>query len=107
MEMNMILREWRAEIRRDRRDEYVLYVSKTGLDGYRKTAGNLGASIAVRDLDDQRSEIVTLSFWETMASIEAFAGKPVDQARYYPEDDEFLLTRPEKVIHYDLAAHTR
>jgi hypothetical protein len=42
-----------------------------------------------------------------MASIEAFAGKPADQARDYPEDDEFLLTRPDKVIHYDLAAHLR
>lgn len=100
----MILREWRAEIRRDRRDEYAEYVRRTGLSAYRATAGNLGAAIAVRDLDGERSEIVTLSWWTSPDVIRAFAGEPVDAARYYPADDDYLLTRPDRVIHYDLAA---
>ena len=29
------------------------------------------------------------------------AGDPPDRARYYPKDDEYLLTRPEKVKHYE------
>lgn len=96
-----ILREWRAEIRRELKDEYVAYVTATGLDAYRKTAGNLGGMIATRDLDEKRSEIVTLSWWTGYAAIAAFAGKDFSRARYFPEDDRYLLTKPETVQHYD------
>lgn len=96
-----ILREWRAEIRRAKRTAYVEYVRSTGIAGYRGTPGNLGATVAVRDLDAERSEIVTLSWWASLDAIRAFAGDPVDQARYYPGDDEYLLTRPATVLHYD------
>ena len=96
-----ILREWRAEIRRPLKQEYVDYVSSTGLVAYRSAPGNLGACIAVRDLDDERAEIVTLSWWKDNQSIAAFAGREIDRARYFPEDDRYLLTRPETVQHYD------
>ncbi|GLQ87779.1 hypothetical protein [Dyella flagellata] len=96
-----ILREWRAEIRRELKDEYVEYVTATGLAEYRRTEGNLGAVIAVRDLDARRSEIVTLSWWKDEASIRAFAGDDISHSRYYPEDDQYLLTHPETVQHYD------
>jgi hypothetical protein len=45
-----ILREWRAEIRRPKKAEYVEYVRTTGIAGYRDTPGNRGAVVAVRDL---------------------------------------------------------
>lgn len=96
-----ILREWRAEIRRELKQEYVEYVTATGLTGYRSADGNLGAVIAVRDLDAKRSEIVTLSWWKDEASIKAFAGEDISRSRYYPEDDRYLLTHPETVQHYD------
>jgi hypothetical protein len=96
-----ILREWRAQIRRNLRDDYLKYVESTGLAGYRAAAGNLGAVVAVRDLDAERSEIVTLSWWKDKRSIEAFAGNDIGRARYYPEDDRYLLTRPDTVQHYD------
>jgi hypothetical protein len=77
------------------------YVSSTGLVAYRSATGNLGACIAVRDLDDERAEIVTLSWWKDKQSIVAFAGNDIDRARYFPEDDRYLLTRPETVQHYE------
>jgi heme-degrading monooxygenase HmoA len=96
-----VLREWRAEIRRALKDEYVQYVKATGLAAYLRTPGNLGASVAVRDLDSERSEIVTLSWWNGTEAIKAFAGADYGRARYFPEDDRFLLTRPEHVYHYE------
>jgi heme-degrading monooxygenase HmoA len=95
-----VLREWRAEIRRALRDEYVCYVTQTGLQAYLQTPGNLGASIAVRDLDAERSEIVTLSWWTDAEAIRAFAGTDIERARYFPEDDRYLVTRPDRVQHY-------
>ena len=96
-----IMREWRGVIRRAQRDEYVDYIKDTGLDDYRATPGNLGAAIAVRDLDEERSEVVTLSWWESLDAIRAFAGDDIDLARYYPKDDEYLLERPRNVQHYE------
>ena len=96
-----ILREWRGELRRELADEYVAYIRDTGLAEYRATPGNLGALIAVRDLDDERAEVITLSWWPSMDAIRGFAGDDVERAVYYPEDDRYLLTKPEKVQHYE------
>lgn len=96
-----ILREWRGELRRELADEYVTYISDTGLAEYRATPGNLGALIAVRALDDERAEVITLSWWPSMDAIRGFAGDDVERAVYYPQDDRFLLTKPDKVKHYE------
>ena len=45
---------------------------------------------------------MTLSWWDSMASIRGFAGDDVDAAHYYPEDDEFLLERDATVAHYEV-----
>jgi heme-degrading monooxygenase HmoA len=95
-----ILREWRAEIRRETSAAYVEYVRDTGIAEYRRTPGNLGAVVAVRDIDETRSEIVTLSWWTSLDAIRTFAGDPPDRARYFPEDSQYLLTHPDYARHY-------
>jgi hypothetical protein len=69
--------------------EYVAYIRDTGLTEYRATPGNLGALTAVRDLDDERAEVITLSWWPSMDAIRGFAGDDVERAVYYPEDDRY------------------
>jgi hypothetical protein len=96
-----IMREWRAEIRRALKHEYLEYITATGVAGYRQATGNLGFVIASRDLDAERSEVVTLSWWKDKASIKTFAGEDISRSRYYPEDDRYLLTHPETVQHYE------
>jgi len=101
------MREWRAEIRREHKVEYVDYVMRTGIDEYLKTPGNLGAALAVRDIDEDRSEMVTLSWWTDRHAIAGFAGTDIQKAHYYPEDDRFLVTRPEIVLHFDAILPSR
>ena len=96
----MIGRIWRGRVRRGMLAEYCDYVASTGLRDYRATPGNRGAYILTREREDE-GEIVTLSFSE---SIEAFAGKDVTLARYYPADERFLLDFPTHVDHYDVKA---
>jgi hypothetical protein len=45
-----------------------------------------------------------MSWWENMDAIRAFAGDRPELARYYPEDDRFLLDRPEFVEHAQVEA---
>lgn len=64
--------------------------------------GNAGAWILSRDLADGRTEIVTLSFWESEEAIRGFAGDRIEQAVFYPEDDRYLVDRDLTVTHYQI-----
>jgi hypothetical protein len=44
----MIARVWRGWVRTERADDYVAYIERTGLAGYRETPGNRGAEMWVR-----------------------------------------------------------
>lgn len=98
----MIARIWRGVVRTEDAAEYVEYVQKTGIEGYRSIPGNLGAWILQRQIDET-TEIVTLSFWESIDAVRGFAGEDVSRAVYYPEDDRFLIERNPRVEHYDIA----
>ncbi|QAY80032.1 hypothetical protein ETR14_21310 [Sphingosinicella sp. BN140058] len=100
----MILRRWSSRIRTSDTADYVRYIEETGFKDYRATAGNLGCQMLLRDLADGSTEVTTLSWWESLAAIEAFAGQPIDVARYYPEDDQYLLEKPQSVEHHRIAA---
>lgn len=96
----IILRRWSGRLRTADEDDYLLYFNRTGAVDYGRTPGNLGFQILMRALGDGVSEVTTLSWWESMEAIKAFAGDAPEVARYYPEDDRFLVDRPPNVDHY-------
>jgi heme-degrading monooxygenase HmoA len=53
-----------------------------------------------RDLGDGRTEVVTLSWWESEEAIRGFAGDDISRAVFYSEDERFLIGREETVTHY-------
>jgi heme-degrading monooxygenase HmoA len=101
----MIARMWRGWVHSDRLQEYVAVVERTGMAEYRTTPGNLGAQLLIRDLGDGRTELITLSWWDDFDVIRAFAGDDIDLAKYYPEDDEFLVDRETTVSHFEVAPY--
>lgn len=102
----MIFRKWTGRIRTADRAEYVAYIVGTGLSDYAQTPGNRGYQMVTRDLGDGTTEVATMSWWESMDSIRGFAGDEPSLARYYPEDDRFLVERPEHVEHFEVEAAT-
>ena len=97
----MVVRTWRGWTRAEDADRYAEYVRETGLKGYRDTPGNRGGWI-LRRIDGDRCEFVTVSVWESLDDIRGFAGDDVEQAVFYPEDDEFLVERELTVRHWEL-----
>ena len=97
-----ILRRWASRIRTEDRAAYTHYVRRTGAADYGACEGNLGFQMLLRDLGDGTSEVVTLSWWTSIEAIKAFAGERWERARYYPEDDRFLLEQPEAVEHCEV-----
>ncbi|MEV1130166.1 hypothetical protein [Agromyces sp. NPDC049794] len=101
-----VVRMWRGVVRTDDRQSYVEYIEHTGMREYRQTPGNQEAWMLSRDLGDGRTEIVTLSRWESLAAIVGFAGDDIERAVFYPEDDEFLIERDLSVRHYRLESRS-
>jgi heme-degrading monooxygenase HmoA len=104
--IDLILRKWTGVIRTADEDEYVAYITATGTADYASTPGNRGFQMLLRALDDGRSEVTTLSWWESLDAIRAFAGEEIESARYYPEDDRFLLERPRHVEHHRVVSRS-
>jgi heme-degrading monooxygenase HmoA len=98
----MIARMWRGWVRTEDRDVYAAYVEETGMAHYRRTPCNRGAHMLLRDLDDGRTEIVMLSFWDSLEVVRGFAGEDVSRAVLYPEDDRYLVDRETTVAHFEV-----
>lgn len=102
----MIARIWRGRVRTADADRYVQYVMDTGIADYQAVEGNLGVTILRNDGADGVTGIDTLTFWTSWSAIRAFAGEDPSVARYYPEDDAFLLERNHHVEHYEVPYST-
>jgi heme-degrading monooxygenase HmoA len=76
-------------------------LNRVAIPDYRAIPGNLAVHILRRDEGDA-THFITFTLWESLAAIEKFAGTPVDQAKYYPEDKEFLLEFEPKVTHWEV-----
>jgi hypothetical protein len=96
-----IARTWGGRSRADDAEAYTAYLEETGLRELRATPGNERVLI-LRRLDGDEAEFWVISLWRDMASIGAFAGEEPTRARYFPEDERYLLEMTPDVIHYEI-----
>jgi heme-degrading monooxygenase HmoA len=97
----MIARLWHGVVPREKADAYHAYLLRTGVPDYRATAGNQGVYV-FRRLEKNQAHFLLVSLWDSLDAIRAFAGAETDRARYYPEDDAYLVEREPTVTHYDV-----
>lgn len=98
----MIARLWRGQTRREDADAYERVLRDTGVRDYRATPGNLGVWL-LRQEEDARATFLLVTLWDRRESIAAFAGNPIDLARYYDQDRDYLLDFRKTVEHFDVA----
>ena len=101
---SIILRKWSGRLRTADEAECLAYTARTGAEDYSKTDGHLGHQILIRRLGDGISEITTLSWWRDMDAVRRFAGERPELSVYYPEDDRYLIDKPEFVEHHRVFA---
>ena len=97
----MIARMWRGWTSTEDADAYVEYLMRTGIREYRETPGNRAAYVLRRE-DGERTEFVTLSFWDSLDAVKGFAGEDVDRAVFYAEDERYLVDRETTVSHHEV-----
>ncbi len=52
--------------------------------------------------DDDRTEFTTVTIWDGLENVIAFAGPDPERAVFYPRDERFLVERDLTVRHYDV-----
>lgn len=97
----MIARTWRGWTRPEDTEAYAEYILGTGIAQYGATPGNQGAYLLSRP-DGDRTEFLTISFWDNQDAVATFARDDIEQAVFYPEDDRYLIGRETSVKHYQV-----
>jgi heme-degrading monooxygenase HmoA len=99
----VVARHWRGWTAAEDAERSVEYLNETGVPALAETPGNRGVQVWLRR-EGVRAEFVVLSLCESREAIRAFAGDDIETARFYPEDDRFLVVRDLTCTHYDVAS---
>lgn len=97
----MIARIWHGRTKAAQADAYLEFLKERAVPDYQSTAGNRGVFL-LRRVDGDEAHFLTLTHWDSLEAIAAFAGADISKAKYYPEDANFLLEFEPTVQHYDL-----
>jgi len=97
----MIARTWHGRVPMAKADAYHEFLKRTGLADYAATPGNRGV-LAFRRTEGDVTHFVLTTLWDSYDAIRAFAGDDPGRARYYPEDDRFLLEKEPGVTHHEV-----
>lgn len=99
----MIARTWHGVVPAEKADAYHEYLLETGVPDYQRTPGNQGVYV-FRRAEGDTAHFLLLTLWDSLDAIRAFAGNDVERAKYYPEDEAFLLELEPTVTHYEVLA---
>ncbi len=97
----MIVRIWHGRVPTSKADAYRAFLNDRAIPDYKSVEGNRGVYILERR-EGAVTHFLTLTFWESWEAIRRFAGEDVEAAKYYPEDEEFLLEFEPRVVHYEV-----
>jgi heme-degrading monooxygenase HmoA len=97
----MIVRMWHGRVPTDKADRYRAFLNARAIPDYQSVAGNEAVYILERAAGAE-THFITMTFWRDEAAIRAFAGADLTRAKYYPEDEEFLLEFEPNVVHYEV-----
>ncbi len=97
----MIARIWHGRVPREKAGAYAEFLVRRAVPDYGSAAG-LRKLLFLRRNEGEVSHFLLLTLWESMEAMREFAGDRPEMAVYYPEDDEFLLEKEERVELYEV-----
>ncbi|MBC7989902.1 MAG: antibiotic biosynthesis monooxygenase [Luteimonas sp.] len=98
-----IARIWHGTVPTAKADAYLAFLRERAIPDYTATPGNLAVYL-LRRAEGDVTHVLTLTHWQSLEAIKAFAGDQVERAKYYPEDRDFLLEFEPTVEHYEIDA---
>ena len=101
----MIARLWHGRVPTSKAVAYREFTNGRAIPDYRSVPGNISVHVLERQEGDV-THFITLTFWDSLESIRAFAGDDLEKAKYYPQDAEFLLECEPRVVHYEVVGRS-
>ncbi len=95
---SVIARIWHGAAMIGNADKYIKWAKETIIPEFQSISGNLGVTFYHRT-EGEITHFTFISYWKDYDAIRQFAGKDLDKARFYPEEQELLLSGEEKVRH--------
>ena len=99
----MIARIWHGKTNIINYEAYTEFLKRVAIPDYRKTAGFKGLTF-LRNVENDEGHFKLITYWDNLEIIKNFAGQDLEKAKYYPEDNDFLLEFEERVQHYEIFA---
>ena len=96
-----IMRLWHGEVAIEKADEYEKFMIKKAAPDYSSVDGLLNLSFQ-RKNEKTKAHFLLVTIWDSLESIKDFAGAEPELAKYYPEDDHFLLEKEKYTSLYDV-----
>ena len=97
----MIVRMWHGMVEASKADEYAEFMKERAVPDYSSVEG-LKKLLFLRNADTDVAHFLLVTYWDSMEAVKKFAGERPEKAKYYPEDDDFLLEKEETSALYDV-----
>lgn len=96
-----IMRTWHGEVSLEKADTYEKFMIQKAAPDYESVAG-LKHIYFQRRNEETKAHFLLVTIWDSMESIKQFAGEEPELAKYYVEDDDFLLAKEKYTTMYDI-----
>jgi heme-degrading monooxygenase HmoA len=96
----MISRIWHGWTTREKADAYEALLKSEVLPGIHRVKGFKGAHLLRRD-GKEEVEFITLTFFDSLAAVQEFAGEDYEVAVVPPEARKLLARFDERSAHYE------
>ena len=97
----MILRTWHGRTKLSDADAYEVFMRERAAPDYGSVDGLMQLFFTRRD-EGNVAHFLLVSVWENMDAVKAFAGDDPAVAKYYLEDDMYLLEKEECSLNHDV-----
>lgn len=96
-----IMRLWHGEVPLEKADEYEQFMVEKAAPDYGSVDGLLKLYFQ-RKNEETTAHFLLVTIWDSLDSIKKFAGDEPELAKYYAEDDNFLLEKEKNTTMYDV-----
>ena len=97
----MIVRMWHGMVKASKADDYAEFMKEREVPDYSSVDG-LKKLMFLRSVEADVAHFLLVTHWDSMEAVKKFAGERPEKAKYYPEDDDFLLEKEETSALYEV-----
>jgi heme-degrading monooxygenase HmoA len=95
------MRLWHGEVAIEKADEYEKFMVERAAPDYSSVEGLLKLYFQRKNERD-KVHFLLVTLWDSIASVKKFAGDNPEIAKYYSEDEDFLLAKEKFLSMYEV-----